>query len=219
MTERGYRWAWEQLEADFNKKIEDYENHERDLSPQARGWLTGMRFMRRQMRQLQRKMNREGARQEWGEAVDEMWRTLRDEGETHCVACDRYMKVYPRKILPDMARFLLWLVHRHQQSGQWSHVREYSDTRSGDYAKLLYWDLIEPRYSDDGSGRRQSGYWRPTEDGVRFALGHLAVARHALVFDNAVEGYAGGAVFIREALGTRFDYDELMQKWPIRHIP
>jgi hypothetical protein len=76
----------------------------------------------------------------------------------------------------------------------------------------MYWDLIEPRPKEDDPKKRDSGWWRPTEDGVRFAHSHLAVPKYALVFDGEVQEYAGGGVFIRDALGTRFDYEEVKRK-------
>jgi hypothetical protein len=168
--------------------------------------------MRRKAKVLERRMRREGATVALGAVVEERWAALKDDGETSCPCCGRHMQVYNRNIYRGMAIFLIWLVHQYESGHEWVHISKFPRSRSGDYAKLMYWNLIEPRPKEDDHEKRDSGYWRPTEDGIRFAHCHLAVPKYALVFDGEVQGFAGGGVFIRDTLGTRFDYDEITCK-------
>lgn len=220
MREESYRWAWQTLVEELDGRLARYEGKEVGLRPEARGWLECLRYMRRKAKALARRMGRMApVALSWQIDRQAMWLQLKQGGETTCPCCGRYMKVYNRRIHHEMARFLVWLVHRsYKQKGGWVHVRNFPHSRSGDYAKLMYWDLIEPKPHAESPTSRESGYWRPTEDGVRFARGLLAVPTYAQVFDNEVQGHAGPPVFIRHALGTRFDYDELVQKWPVGHV-
>ena len=74
--------------------------------------------------------------------------------------------------------------------------------------------LIEA--SDGRTGTANStGKWRLTKAGRRYVRGELAVPEFALVFDGKVRSFEGDRVTIREALGTRFSYEELMSAGPI----
>lgn len=221
-TEEGsYRWAWGELVTELDERLKLYKGKEADLTAEARGWLHCLQFMRRKTKVLMRKLNRlEGAGRTLGSAADEMWAQLRDDGKTHCACCGRLMQVYRRSIHHEMAYFLIWLVYQYEAGKEWVHISAFPRSRSGDYAKLMYWNLIEPKPKEDDPEKRESGWWRPTREGIAFAHSHAAVPKHALVFDNEVQRLAGGHIFIREALGKHFVYEEVVQevrhavKWP-----
>lgn len=82
---------------------------------------------------------------------------------------------------------------------------------TGDITKLRYWNLIEEdlRVREDGSKR--AGYWKITELGREFAEGKVAVQSHAKVFNAKCYGLEGEPISIQDALGNKFNYDELMQ--------
>ena len=69
-----------------------------------------------------------------------------------------------------------------QKSGKdnpWLHVemdfRDVSIPSRGDYAKLRYWDLIEPKPGTSDRGGRTNGFWRLTNKGRAFVNGEIAV--------------------------------------------
>ncbi len=80
-----------------------------------------------------------------------------------------------------------------------------------DESLLRYWGLTEEERGlrrDDGG---RAGFWRVTSLGSEFARGLTRVPKYALVYDSRCLGLDGAEfVDIREALGDRFDYDELM---------
>lgn len=141
-----------------------------------------------------------------------------------CPCCDQIAKVYRRSITSSMAYALL-LIERHYRMvplSTWLHVPEYlsevsaigAPVRGGDWAKLRYWSLIEPKdgvVRDDGSPR--VGFYRLTELGRLFALNLTTVARYAYVYNGALLKLdQSKQLGIVDALGKGFDYDELMQR-------
>jgi len=88
-----------------------------------------------------------------------------------------------------------------------------SDVCSSDLAKLAMWKLIESKPRDDNdTTRRTSGRWRPTREGFAFVYGRIRISRYALVYNAKLLGYDGHEVSIKDALGDRFNYTELMQR-------
>ena len=73
-----------------------------------------------------------------------------------------------------------------------------------------YWSGVLPI-----EGQKYSGQWMATRQGRLFALDRMRVPSHVLVFDARTFGYDGSRlVSVREALGERFNYDELMAELP-----
>lgn len=132
-------------------------------------------------------------------------RSRLDEG-AHCPCCTQLSKTYKRKINSGMARSL---IHMHRSAGQeWIHVKLIG-AQSREEGKLAYWGLVEEQKATGLHGGR-AGYWRVTDSGVAFLKLQLTVPKYARVYDGKVRGYEGPMVTIKDALGTRFDYNELM---------
>ena len=134
----------------------------------------------------------------------------RDQGVT-CPCCDQYCKVYRRTIYAGMARFLIWLVkafERRDRMQAYIDILQGPPQRGGDFAKLAYWELIEPMETKKGKVTR---YWRPTDKGRAFAYDKATVPKHAMVFNGEVVGFSEKRFGIRDALGKNFNYEELMQ--------
>ncbi len=81
----------------------------------------------------------------------------------------------------------------------------------GDYAKLRHWGLAELKPNDDDPSKKDSGLWRPTEKGRRFAYRQIRVPRYVYLYKNKVMGFSEETISIEEALKVSFDYDDLMQ--------
>lgn len=124
-----------------------------------------------------------------------------------CPACTQHVKLYKRKVNSGMAVSLIKL-YRAAGLG-WQHIATTLENRHADEAKLRYWGLME-----EGDERREdggrAGWWRVTEKGRDFVLGHITVPKYARVFDARLFRLEGEEVGIREALGDKFDYNELM---------
>jgi hypothetical protein len=74
----------------------------------------------------------------------------------------------------------------------------------GDHAKLRYWGLAT-------QGR--DGRWEVTRRGRDFALGHIPIPEIAYVFNGVVHSYSEKQVYVRDRMGKRFDYDQLMEQY------
>lgn len=128
-----------------------------------------------------------------------------------CPVCEQFAKVYKRQINSTQAAALV-VIHR-EVGRDWAHLptlrMHLAPNHSNEEPKLRHWGLLEP-----WDGRRQdggrSGLWRLTDEGEAFVLGRLLVPRFAHVFDGRCLGLSGDPVSIKDALGSKFDYRELM---------
>ena len=106
-----------------------------------------------------------------------------------------------------MARELLTMYGRYGLA--WFSVKEL-DLRGGSYAQLRYWKILQHDEVVREDGARGSGNWRVTEKGEAFALNLVAVTKWALVYNGKCEGYTGPRWTIIDALGSDFDYNQIM---------
>lgn len=133
-----------------------------------------------------------------------------ETGGVICPACSQRAEVYPRTMTSDMARVLIAMWNK---SGQdWVKVPGLTNApKGGDYAKMRFWGLIENRPEDrreDGSSR--TGWWRITDLGRDFVLGRMTIVNHAHIYNNEPLRHDGTSMNIRDALGKKFNYAELM---------
>ena len=80
---------------------------------------------------------------------------------------------------------------------------------SNEEPKLRYWGLLEEELELRPDGGR-AGWWRVTELGEWFVLKEATVPRYARIYDNRCLSLVGDQVSITDALGTKFNYDDLM---------
>jgi hypothetical protein len=144
-----------------------------------------------------------------------------DEGVT-CPTCGQHAQRYRRRFNSSMSRWLIILAKlspRYQPT--WTRtsdvIKRAASLRgfgtaqaSGEAPSLLpFWGLIETRPNTD-TDKKHSGVWRPTEKGHDFVDGKVVIPRVAVVYNNTLERLEGDSLSIREALGKRFSYEELM---------
>lgn len=135
------------------------------------------------------------------------WLRSKVEEGASCPLCGQHAKVYKRKVNAGMARSL---IHIYRIGGLgWVHVRAIG-AQSREEGKLAYWGLLEEQKATGLHGGR-AGYWRVTAKGELFLMGKLNIPKYAKVYDGRVLGFEGGPVTIREALGTKFNYEDLMR--------
>lgn len=133
-----------------------------------------------------------------------------------CPCCHQLVKAYERKLNQGMVLFLIALF-RMTQEGTRSvfHAEEILErvgtyTKSRDYSVLKHWGLIEEVEVQTDSSKRKAGYWQLTTAGSQFVRGIIPVASHVKIYNNKFYGVTGKFIKIREALGEKFNYDELM---------
>lgn len=145
----------------------------------------------------------------FGDTLAEARDTLQEQAQgdgAHCPCCGQFAKVYRRKINAGHAITLITL-YRAVDMG-WGHLATYDLSREA--SKLAYWGLIEEESDRRDDGGR-SGWWRITTPGFLFLQNRITVPKYALIYDGQLLKLDDTErVSITDALGTRFDYTELM---------
>lgn len=140
------------------------------------------------------------------------WLTERLLKGVKCPACQQLARVYKRTVTSASARTLIAAVRRHGRD--WFHMSTLESAignkSRGETAKLVYWGLIEkdPERRDDGG---ISSWFRVTENGRLFMQGSITVPKYALTYDAQLIRHEGPEISIRDALGNKFSYEELMR--------
>lgn len=133
-------------------------------------------------------------------------------GGVSCPCCGRHTQVYRRRLPADAARFVVLLVHLWQRTPtarrEWIDIRHF-EVRGGDYAKAVHWGLAELKENTFDPEKKNCGLWKPTQRGIDFVNG-ARVPSHVFLYLNEVVGHSDSFVGVREALGEKFNYEELM---------
>lgn len=141
------------------------------------------------------------------EAANWLFEQLKKDGAI-CPCCTQLAKVYKRKINSNMARTLIL---GYQAAGlEWFHAPTVVADR-GELAKLRFWGLVEEEKALRPDGGR-AGWWHITPKGRDFILGHKELPAHVLIYDGRAIRLdeSSGRIGIRQALGDKFSYRELM---------
>jgi len=143
------------------------------------------------------------------QAKQELRQSLKDGAI--CPCCNRLVKMYKRKPSSTAAMGLIALYRLTTTGkGAWFHISAIQGkSGGGDFAKLRYFGLIEEAENTDGL-KRTSGYWRITPKGRQFVKGWAKVPCYVQVYNGRVYGESEETITIFQALGNRFNYDELM---------
>ena len=132
----------------------------------------------------------------------------------HCPCCGRWGKIYKRALNAPMARALLWLIHEPHRGDGWTHVPSSAPTwllRSMGLPKLQLWGLAESAVTK--TQLESSGLWKPTLKGYHFATDLCSVPKYVYVYDNTVRGFERPNIDIQEALGSKYNYAEIMANY------
>lgn len=131
-----------------------------------------------------------------------------DEG-ARCPCCNQMAKVYKRKINSGMAKALI-VMYKHAGT-DWFYLPDIRSRWQGrDEAVLRYFGLIEEATERRDDGGR-AGWWRVTDVGQLYVLNRAQTYKYARVYDGKCLGLVGDLCGIKEALGDKFDYSELMR--------
>lgn len=150
------------------------------------------------------------------EAKDFLRKSVDDNKGVSCPCCGQLVKVYRRKLTSSMARALI-AMYSYQATGPWEavHVTNFDlpAFRGGDWAKTRLWGLSEEIPNKD-TKKRTSGYWRLTEKGRQFVRGEISIPSHKIIYNGKMIGESEEKISIKQALGNKFDYQELMTGVP-----
>jgi hypothetical protein len=150
------------------------------------------------------------------------------DGGTDCPCCTRHARRQHRALGCGPARWLIEIVFL-SDKGQPIHTGTVLKALKGNNISgsdatsvLPLYGLIEPaedpQVADNPpppSSRayakgRTSGFWAPTELGRSFALDRVKVPERVVTCLGVPESFEGDLVSIKDALGKKFNYDEIM---------
>jgi hypothetical protein len=144
---------------------------------------------------------------------------------TKCPCCDRFVKVYKRKINSAMGRALI-LLYRHYNKPnirpeEWVHFPRLligQGAQRSDEGKLALWGLVEKLSGLREDGSKRNGFYRITDLGRKFARSEVELPAHAfLYYSGQILGFSDGnnypknIVRIGDVLGKAFNYREMME--------
>lgn len=144
--------------------------------------------------------------------IDEAKKYLRDNFETgvKCPCCGQMVRKWRYCLTSSVALCLIEMYKLHINGKEWVHVNTEIRPQSGGFFSLLkWWKLIEIK-PKEGEDKRVSGYWRLTKSGEQFVLGNITVPKYVETYDNKLIGFSGDPVNIKQVLGKKFSYEELM---------
>jgi hypothetical protein len=141
-----------------------------------------------------------------------------------CPCCRQLAKVYRRHLNSSMAYALILIARYFERAdaSEWLHVPSYLNTVGldpaiaaairGDWAKLVHWDLLEPRDAERGDGSTRVGEYRITALGRSFVHGRARVPSHVYIYNGRKlrREEVPDQIDVRQALGKKFDYSEIM---------
>jgi hypothetical protein len=114
-----------------------------------------------------------------------------------------------------MARSLIWLAaHSKPTNGGWVDVPSTAPRHvvtSREFDKIALWGLVEQKPNEDDPTKRTTGIWRCKLDGYEFVGLKKQIESHVLIYNGDVLGFSGKQIGIKDALGKRFSYQELME--------
>lgn len=144
------------------------------------------------------------------EARDKL-RELVESGHP-CPCCTQFAKVYRRRVNSSMA---VGLIAMYRAFGtEFGYVqtlrRERGATDNREESKLRYWGLVEEEIVLRPDGGR-AGFWRVTPLGEAWVLHRSTIPKYARIYNGRCLGTLGGPVTIVDALGSKFNYRELME--------
>ena len=81
-----------------------------------------------------------------------------------------------------------------------------------DAPMLRHWELIEEVKEEKPDGNPRGGFYKITEAGIDFVDKNFFVPKYVFLYNNTVQGFSVEKISIIDALGDKFNYDELMSE-------
>lgn len=143
------------------------------------------------------------------------WLTENAPRGVDCPACSQFCKIYLRQMtaVPALGVMLL----SRPRLNVWIHLTEaFTEAYprlagQGGYRNLgVHWKLIEERrvLREDGG---RAGYWRSNAAGRAYVYEELKIPKYAVIYNGQCLGYVGPLVTIHDALGTKFNLNDLLR--------
>lgn len=126
-----------------------------------------------------------------------------------CPKCGQRVRVWKKALISTAVASLCRLVAMYR--GEAVHHDDFTVLlKDRNFSQLKLWGLVEAAENSDPA-KRSSGKWHPTEKGIEFVTERRVVPKFVITMNNIVQRFEGPSVGVREALGSRFDYRELIR--------
>lgn len=99
----------------------------------------------------------------------------------------------------------------------WLHLEHYLADQpdfkryiKGVHGKNKYWGLLEQKPNLDDPSKNKIGYWRITPSGEAFVENAWTIPSYKIIYNDDIKADSDEFINISDALGTKFNYAELM---------
>ena len=142
--------------------------------------------------------------------IEEAKKFLNDNCEkgTVCPCCKQNVKMYKVKLTGGMVSVLIKF-YKAREKG-WVHPIKEFNTVNGDYAKLRHWGFLEKNNFNTDPTIKASGLWAITNVGISFVEEEIYAPEKIKLYNNKFYGFEGKTIGVKEALGNKFNFEELM---------
>ncbi len=150
---------------------------------------------------------------------DKLFEALKSGLSVVCPVCKQHCKIYKRKLTSSMVLALIHIDRYFEDNPEeeWVHVENHlKDIKGlpaairGDFPKLRFWSFIKKKEDTRDDGSKRVGYYRITELGNAFVHNLIEAPKHAFIYNNELLHFSDEVTRVAEALGSKFDYNELM---------
>mgnify|MGYP003636084195 CR=1 FL=1 len=130
-----------------------------------------------------------------------------------CPCCDRFAKIYSRKLTATTCRELICL---YNTGGDFNYIHASKLVFEGlaccDIGKAKYFGLVVLG-DNENPEKKTSGCWKLTSAGIRFVKGFLSIPKYVHIYNDKVLSFDDSEeLYIQDCLGNKFNYQELMAK-------
>lgn len=131
-----------------------------------------------------------------------------------CPCCNRYNKMYTRKITSSMAYGLI-LIYNSVRTDKFhleKLLKEIDCPPSirGDLSKFVHWGVLQKYAGEKKDGNPSLGYYQITKIGVQFIFNEIKLPKYLMILNNEVIFEADEKITIRKAIQNKFYYNNLI---------
>lgn len=155
------------------------------------------------------------------QALRDIWRKKIEAKGGHCPVCDRWGRIYGRKINRTMAKSLVWICQAEADDDGWIDVPAQGPrwlVQSNQLPTLKWWGLVERRSNEGKNKTKHSGLWRPTAMGLDFVNSGIRIPEQVFTYNDEVQGYGTATVTLRDCFKDNFDYNDTMNTYLPAHL-
>lgn len=134
-----------------------------------------------------------------------------------CPCCKQHVQIYTRPLTSSMVvALIIFYQSKNVDADDFGHAEDIlkeskaNSSIRGDFPKLRFWGLIEPKSGEKNDGNKNNGLYKVTEKGEQFVQKLITVPATATIYNNTCIGFSEKQINIEEALKNKFNYNKLM---------